>query len=89
MLLRISFSPISAASSIDRFESILRITSPSSLDFPTIHSVSKELFINMFPRELVLNYRPANTLEALALANEYQLISVSSKVSPLITSLFL
>ncbi|KAF8633474.1 hypothetical protein AX15_001434 [Amanita polypyramis BW_CC] len=68
--------PLSAASSIDRFASILRVTNSWSLNFPTVHFASKELFVSMFPRDLVLNYKPANILEALALANEYQLTPV-------------
>jgi hypothetical protein len=62
---------------MDRFASILRITSPRLLDFPAVHSVAKEAFVAKFPQELVLDYQPSDTLQALALANEYKLLKVS------------
>ncbi|KAF8724894.1 hypothetical protein AX14_008503 [Amanita brunnescens Koide BX004] len=68
--------PLSFDTSIDRFASILRITSPRLLDFPAIHTVAKEAFAARYPRELALDYRPTNTLQALALANEYRLLQV-------------
>ncbi|KIL66982.1 hypothetical protein M378DRAFT_159925 [Amanita muscaria Koide BX008] len=66
--------PLSTASTIDRFASILRITSPTLLDFPTLHGVAKEAFSAKFPRGPLACYRPStNTLETLALATEYRL----------------
>lgn len=40
--------------------------------------MAKEAFSARYPRELVLNYRPMDTLRALALANEYRLLQVSA-----------
>ena len=71
-------SPLSFDTSIDRFASILRITSPRLLDFPAIHAMAKEVFSARYPRELALDYRPTDTLQALALANEYRLLQVSA-----------
>ncbi|KAK2459493.1 hypothetical protein APHAL10511_008477 [Amanita phalloides] len=68
--------PFSTDSSLDRFTSILRITSPRLLDFPTIHAAARDAFLEKFPREPALHYRPKDVLKALALANEYQLVPV-------------
>jgi hypothetical protein len=48
--------------------------------------VAKEAFAARYPRELALDYRPTNTLQALALANEYRLLQVSAVHSYATTS---
>ena len=70
-------SPLSATSPIDRFVSILRISSARLLDFPTVHATAKEVFVAKFPHGPLPGYRPNNILEALALATEYRLEPVS------------
>ncbi|KAF8638928.1 hypothetical protein AX17_001840 [Amanita inopinata Kibby_2008] len=61
---------------IDRIASILRVTDPRLLDFPAVHASAKHMFNGRFPNGPMPNYRPANILEALAVASEYRLTTV-------------
>ena len=57
---------------------MLRASSPGQLDFPAIHSLSRGLIEGMFPGGPKPFLHPNDLEDALALSQEYQIISVST-----------
>lgn len=70
-------SPLSSDASFSRLSSLLRVSSQKQLDFPLIHSSARELIERMFPGGPDPFTHPDCLEEALALATEFQLQSVS------------
>jgi hypothetical protein len=79
--LKYARSPLSADASFSRVASALRVSSPQHLDFPSLHNLSRRLIEAMFPSGPVPFFHPDCLEEALALATEYQITSVSDHSS--------
>jgi hypothetical protein len=62
-----------------RLVSILRISSPKQLDFPSIHALARKYIEHMFPSGPQPFYH-TNLEEALAVATKYEIDSVSRTI---------
>ena len=70
-------SPLDTDAPFSRVASVLRVSSPQQLDFPSLHKLARQLVETMFPSGPVPFFHPDCLEEALALATEYQITSVS------------
>ncbi|GLB34462.1 hypothetical protein LshimejAT787_0200270 [Lyophyllum shimeji] len=66
-------APIYAESKFPRLISILRVSSPQQLDFPSLHALAKAKLDAMFRSGEMPLYRPDDLHEAIDTAKEYQL----------------
>ena len=70
-------SPLAADAPFSRVASVLRVSLPQQLNFPSLHKLARQLVETIFPSGPVPFFHPDCLEEALALATEYQITSVS------------
>lgn len=75
------FSLISAEPDLARVLSILRATSPTQLDIPTLYEEAKKSFLDLFPKDpqQLAKFHCEHAEEAMALTIQNDILPVSVK----------